>query len=257
MYRLRRIYLWLLESLNRKHHVLWNRKVPIEDCFWSWDHTLHLLWASWRSQCKRTCSLDLCTGFCRYKDILQMHHVNSSHQDGKSSASCMLRARNRSDKTSQSCHLVVASKLNQDGTWLKVSNYGITWNASWGCLAWGRTVLLAPSKSLGSYVRAAQQNHEDHIPCSPNQHQNPHCVRKWQFLSGACFNMALVFLSFLMVFTIQSVCGHRVSMDQVQWFKLPRLDDAMMLYALRFGMNRFHSFVAKICIFYGFCLSWI
>lgn len=110
-----------------------------------------------------------------------MHRVNSSHQDGKSSASCMLGARNRYDLPKLPFGRCFQIEPRWELTWLKVSNYGITWNASWGCLAWGRTVLLASSKSLGSYVRAAQQNHGDHswadlkfwtatpnhIPCSP------------------------------------------------------------------------------------------
>ena len=163
------------------------------------------------------------------------------------------------DKTCRSCHLVVASKLNQDGNspgW-KFSNYGITWNASWGCLAWGRDRPPGAFQILRILSQSCSTKPWRSYSMQPHRPQHPHCVRKWQSLSGACFSMALVFPSCLMVFTIQSVCGHRVSRGQVQWFKLPRLDDAMMLYALHFGMNRFHLFVAKICIVYGLCLSWI
>lgn len=65
-------------------------------------------------------------GLRRYKDILQMHGVNSSHQDGKSSASCMLGAQNRSDLPKLPFGRCFQIEPRWELTWLKVSNYGIT-----------------------------------------------------------------------------------------------------------------------------------
>lgn len=178
-------------SLNGRHHVLWNRRIPIEDCFWSWDHTLHLLWASWRSQCKRTCSFHLCTGFCRCKDFLHMHRVNSSHQDGKSSASCMLGARNRSDLPKLPFGRCFHIEPRWELTWSKVS---LKCKLRLPCLGSDRPpgvfqTLRILSQSCSTKPWRSQlsrfevlNGYTKSYSMQPHQSQNPYCVRKWQSL---------------------------------------------------------------------------